>query len=111
LAIGMHANQQLVHLLHYTRVRSRFVGLGIQVSNEAYFYMLMVRTEPWIFSSFWCYALRWRYMMWCCLWVCPTPGKLKSLLNRGRNRTRNLWFASSMLYQLSYEVLHPCIRR
>ena len=33
-----------------------------------------------------------------------TPGKLKSLLDRGGNRTRDLWFASPMLYQLSYEV-------
>ena len=33
-----------------------------------------------------------------------TPGKLKNQLHRGRNRTHNLWFASPMLYQLSYEV-------
>ena len=33
-----------------------------------------------------------------------TPGKLKSLLDRRGNRTRDLWFASPMLYQLCYEV-------
>jgi hypothetical protein len=34
-----------------------------------------------------------------------TPGKLKSLLDRGCwNRTRDLWFANPMSYQLSYEV-------
>ena len=33
-----------------------------------------------------------------------TPGKPRSLLDRGGNRTRDLWFASPMLYQLSYEV-------
>ena len=33
-----------------------------------------------------------------------TPGKLKSLLDRGGNRTHDLWFASPMLSQLSYEV-------
>ena len=31
-----------------------------------------------------------------------TPGKLKSVLDRGGNRTRNLWCAGPMLYQLSY---------
>ena len=30
--------------------------------------------------------------------------KLKSLLDCGGNRTRDIWFASPMLYQLSYEV-------
>ena len=34
-----------------------------------------------------------------------TPGKLKSLPDHGGNRTRDLWFASPMLYQLSYEVM------
>ena len=33
-----------------------------------------------------------------------TPGKLKSLLDGGGNRTCDLWFASPLLYQLSYEV-------
>ena len=33
-----------------------------------------------------------------------TPGKLKDLLDRGGNRTRDLWFDSPMLCQLSYEV-------
>ena len=34
-----------------------------------------------------------------------TPGKLKSLLDRGCwNRTRDLWFANPMSHQLSYEV-------
>ena len=32
------------------------------------------------------------------------PGRLKRLLDHGGNRTRDLWFASPMLYQLSYEV-------
>ncbi len=34
----------------------------------------------------------------------PTPGKLKNQHDHGGNRTRDLWFASPMLYQLSYEV-------
>ena len=33
-----------------------------------------------------------------------TPGKMKSLLDRGGNRTHDLWFANPMLCQLSYEV-------
>ena len=33
-----------------------------------------------------------------------TPGKLKSLLDRGGNRTSDLWFASPILYQLNYEL-------
>ncbi len=36
--------------------------------------------------------------------VYPTPGKLKNQPDHGGNRTRDLWFASPMLYQLSYEV-------
>ncbi len=36
--------------------------------------------------------------------VHPTPGKLKNQPDHGGNRTRDLWFASPMLYQLSYEV-------
>ena len=28
-----------------------------------------------------------------------SPGKLKSLLDRGRNQTRDLWFASPILQQ------------
>ncbi len=36
--------------------------------------------------------------------VYPTPGKLKNQLDHGGNRTRDLWFASPMLYQLSYEA-------
>ncbi len=34
-----------------------------------------------------------------------TPCKIAEILpDRGGNRTRDLWFASPMLYQLSYEV-------
>ena len=33
-----------------------------------------------------------------------TLGKLKSLLDHGGNRTRDLWVASPMLCQLSYEA-------
>ena len=33
-----------------------------------------------------------------------TPGKPKSLFDHDGNRTRDLWFASPMLYRLSYEV-------
>ena len=33
-----------------------------------------------------------------------TLDKLKRLLDRGGNQTRDLWFASPMLYQLSYKV-------
>ena len=33
-----------------------------------------------------------------------TPSKLKKLFDRGGNQTRDLWFASPILYQLSYEV-------
>ena len=33
-----------------------------------------------------------------------TLGRLKSLLDSGGNRTRDLWFASPMLYQLRHEV-------
>ncbi len=43
----------------------------------------------------------------CCYSECilyPTPGKLKNQPDHGGNRTRDLWFASPMLYQLSYEV-------
>ncbi len=36
--------------------------------------------------------------------VYPTPGKRKNQPDHGGNRTRDLWFASPMLYQLSYEV-------
>ncbi len=36
--------------------------------------------------------------------VYPTPGKLKNQPDHGGNRTCDLWFASPMLYQLSYEV-------
>ena len=36
--------------------------------------------------------------------VYPTPGKLKNLPDHGGNGTRDLWFASPMLCQLSYEV-------
>ncbi len=39
----------------------------------------------------------------CCYSEC-TPGKLKNQPDHGGNRTRDLWFASPMLYQLSYEV-------
>ena len=35
---------------------------------------------------------------------CVHTGKLKRLLDRSGNRTCDLWFASPMLYQLSYEV-------
>jgi hypothetical protein len=35
-----------------------------------------------------------------------TPGKLKSLLDRGWNRTLDLW----LLYQLSYEVKSVRVR-
>ncbi len=34
--------------------------------------------------------------------VYPTPGKLKNQPDHGGNRTRDLWFASPMLSQLSY---------
>ena len=41
----------------------------------------------------------------CCNSECiSTPGKLKNQPDHGGNRTRDLWFASPMLYQLSYEV-------
>ena len=33
-----------------------------------------------------------------------TLGKLKSQLDRSWNRTHDLWFASPILYQLSYKV-------
>ena len=33
-----------------------------------------------------------------------TPGKLRNQPDHGENRTCDLWFASPMLYQLSYEV-------
>ena len=33
-----------------------------------------------------------------------TPGKLKSSPDHGENRTCDLWHASPMFYQLSYEV-------
>ena len=36
--------------------------------------------------------------------VYTTPGKLKNQPDHGGNRTRDLLFASPMLYQLSYEV-------
>ena len=39
-----------------------------------------------------------------------TLGKLKSLLDHGGNRTRDLWFASPMLYQLNYEVKSVRVR-
>jgi hypothetical protein len=32
---------------------------------------------------------------------CVHLGKLKSLLDHGKNQTRDLWFASPMLYHLS----------
>ena len=41
----------------------------------------------------------------CCYSECiSTPGNLKNQPDHGGNRTRDLWFASPMLYQLSYEV-------
>ena len=39
-----------------------------------------------------------------------TLGKLKSLLHSGENRTRDLWFASPMIYQLNYEVKSVRVR-
>ena len=39
-----------------------------------------------------------------------TPDKLKSLLDHGGNQTRDLWFASPVLYQLSYEVKSVRVR-
>ena len=39
-----------------------------------------------------------------------TPGKLKSLPDNGGSRTRNLWFASPVLYQLSYQVKSVSVR-
>ena len=35
---------------------------------------------------------------------CVHTGQAKKWLDRGGNRTRDLWFASPMLCQLSYEV-------
>ncbi len=52
-----------------------------------------------------CYVLRCRMCSGVVtLSVYTTPGKLKNQPDHGGNRTRNLWFASPMLYQLSYEV-------
>ena len=62
-------------------------------------------TTNWTFSCFWCCARMWRYMFvtGVALSVCTQPqGNLNSLLDRGGNRTSDLWFASPMLCQLSY---------
>ena len=43
----------------------------------------------------------------CCYSECIShtrQAKLKNQPDHGGNRTRDLWFASPMLYQLSYEV-------
>ncbi len=42
----------------------------------------------------------------CCYSECISHSrrKLKNQPDHGGNRTRDLWFASPMLYQLSYEV-------
>ena len=42
--------------------------------------------------------------LWCYSECISTPGKLKNLPDHSGNRTRDLWFASPMLCQLSYEV-------
>ena len=39
-----------------------------------------------------------------------TKGKLKRLLDRGGNRTRDLWFACPMLCQQSYEIKSVRVR-
>ena len=63
--------------------------------------LLLKRT---IYVFLWCYILRCS-MLLCCYCECiSTPGKLKNQPDHGRNRTRDLWFASPMLYQLSYEA-------
>ena len=50
-----------------------------------------------------CYVLRCRMCSGVVtLSVYTTPGKLKNQPDHGGNRTRDLWFASPMLYQLSY---------
>ena len=43
-------------------------------------------------------------VLWCYSECISTPGKLKNLPDHSGNRTRDLWFASPMLCQLSYEV-------
>ena len=53
----------------------------------------------WIFLR--CYGLRCRVCLWC---YSECISKLKNLPDHGGKRTRDLWFASPMLYQLSYEV-------
>ena len=52
----------------------------------------------------WCYVLRCRMCLWCYSECISTLDKLKNLPDHGGNRTRDLWFASPMLCQLSYEV-------
>ena len=52
----------------------------------------------------WCYVLTCRMCLWCYSECIYTPGKLKNLPDHSGNRTRDLWFASRMLCQLSYEV-------
>ncbi len=42
--------------------------------------------------------------LWCYFECISTPGKLKNLPDHGGNQTRDLWFASPMPCQLSYEV-------
>ncbi len=42
--------------------------------------------------------------LWCYSECISAPGKLENQPDHGGNRTRDLWFASPMLCQLSYEV-------
>jgi hypothetical protein len=43
------------------------------------------------------YVLRWIWCLWCYSECASTPGKLKSLLGHGGNRTRDLWDTSFQL--------------
>jgi hypothetical protein len=49
-----------------------------------------------VYSKIWylcvlVYVLRWIWCLWCYSECASTPGKLKSLLGHGGNRTRDLW--------------------
>ena len=51
-----------------------------------------------------CYVFRWIWCLRCYCECSSTPGRLKSLLGHGGNRTLDLWYPSPMLCQLSYKV-------
>jgi hypothetical protein len=68
-------------------------GSSLEQTRKGIFLFLVLCTQVKTYSMFVMLSLS----------VC-TPGQLKSLLDHGGNRTRDLWFANPMLCQLTYDV-------